>query len=63
MENDEVVINLATAIQCGVPLARDLLRLAGGDAQLVCDASAACHGVESMKAYIIDRRIAKIEKE
>lgn len=57
----EDVRDLAEDIGCGFALARDLLRLAGGDAQIVRDASIRCSRVESMKAYIIDRRIAKIE--
>lgn len=62
MKYDErIALDLAIDIQCSVALARDLLRLAGGNAQIVRDASAACQGVESMKAYIIDQRVAKIE--
>lgn len=52
---------LAQDIGCSEPLARDLLRLAGGDSQLVAEASRECKGVESMKAYIIDRRFRKFE--
>lgn len=59
--NERIALDLAADIQCGVALARDLLRLAGGNAQIVRDASAECQGVESMKAYIIDRRVARIE--
>lgn len=62
MVDDERVIDLAADIRCGVPLARDLLTLAGGDADIVRDASDLCHGVDSMKAYIIDRRIARVEE-
>lgn len=57
----DYVRDLAEDIGCGFALARDLLRLAGDDAQIVRDASQCCSKVESMKAYIIDRRIAKIE--
>lgn len=53
------VRELAEDIHCGVPLARDLLTLAGGDAHIVRDASAFCHGVDTMKAYIIDKRFKK----
>jgi hypothetical protein len=40
-------------------LARDLLTLAGDDAQLGRDASFMCDKAESMKAYIIDKRFRK----
>lgn len=59
--DDDLIIKLAADIQCGVPLALDLLKLAGGDAQLVRKASAACHNVEGLKAYIIDARFNKLE--
>ena len=55
------VNDLAADIHCGANLARDLLVLAGGNAQLVREASDACHGVDSLKAYIIDRRFKKVE--
>lgn len=58
---DRRVLDLARDIRCGPSLARDLLTLAGGDASLVREASAECRGVESMKAYIIDRRFQKSE--
>lgn len=57
--DDKRVRQLAEDIHCGVPLAHDLLKLAGDDAQMVRDASAKCHGVDAMKAYIIDRRFKK----
>lgn len=53
------VSDLAADIHCGPGLARDLLTLAGGDAQLVRDASFMCDKAESMKAYIIDHRFKK----
>lgn len=53
------VSDLAADIHCGTGLARDLLTLAGGDAQLVRDASFMCDKAESMKAYIIDHRFKK----
>ena len=57
------IIDLAIDCRCGVKLARDLLRLAGDDFDLVREASQACpNGVESVKAYIIDRRISRIER-
>lgn len=59
---DDKVIILANEIRCGPSLARDLLLLAGGDANIVRKASETCHGIESLKAYIIDARISKIEK-
>lgn len=53
---------LAKEIGCGVQLAHDLLALSGGDADIVRDASANSIGVESMKVFIIDKRIRKVEK-
>lgn len=53
------VNDLAADIHCGPSLARDLLTLAGGDAQLVRDASFMCDKAESMKAFIIDKRFRK----
>lgn len=61
-DDEDRVVGLASDIQCGVALARDLLTLAGGDTQLVRQASASCRGVESMKAYIIDHRFDKLER-
>lgn len=55
------VNDLAADIRCGVSLAEDLLTLAGGDAQIVRDASLMCRKAESMKAFIIDRRFKKNE--
>ena len=62
MDKDDIR-DLAEDIGCGFALARDLLRLAGGDMQIVRDASQHCSKVESMKAYIIDKRIAHIEDD
>lgn len=53
------VNDLAADIHCGTGLARDFLTLAGGDAQLVRDASFMCNNAESVKAYIIDSRFKK----
>lgn len=53
---------LAEDLHCGVPLVRDLLVLAGDDASLVREASDRCAGIESVKAYIINRRFDKLEK-
>lgn len=62
MEHDDrKVRDLAADIHCGTPLASDLLMLAGGDANLVREASNVCRGVDSLKAYIIDKRISKVE--
>lgn len=44
-------------------LTRDLLTLAGWDENLVIEASQAnLSGVESLKAYIIDKRFSKLEE-
>lgn len=53
------VNDLAADIQCGPRLAEELLTLAGGDAQLVRDASELEAGINAVKAYIIDRRFKK----
>ena len=53
------VNDLAADIQCGPRLAEELLTLAGGDGQLVRDASMLNNGINSVKAYIIDRRFKK----
>lgn len=51
-----------TKIGCGMSLTRDLLTLAGWDENLVIEASQAnLSGVESLKAYIIDKRFSKLE--
>lgn len=55
------VNDLAIDIQCGPRLADELLTLAGGDANLVRDASMMCQGINAVKAYIIDRRFKKVE--
>lgn len=55
------VSDLARDIHCGIGLARDLLTLAGGDTDLVKEASLMCNKAESMKAYIIDGRFKKVE--
>lgn len=53
------VNDLAVDIQTGPRLADELLTLAGGDAQLVRDASDRQQGINAVKAYIIDRRFKK----
>lgn len=55
----QVANDLAAEIHCGPSLAADLLTLAGGDKDMVRDASMCCDKVESMKAFIIDRRFRK----
>ena len=55
----KLVEDLAADIHCGPSLARDLLTMAGGDANIVRDASLVCDKAESMTAYIIDRRFRK----
>ena len=56
---DERIRTLAEDLHCGMPLVRDLLALAGNDVELVRKASDSCHGIESVKAYIIDARFQK----
>lgn len=53
------VNDLAAEIHCGPGLAHDLLTLAGGDADIVREASMMCSKADSMKAYIIDKRFNK----
>ena len=53
---------LAEEMGCGVTFAHDLVILAGGDLDLVREASRTCDGANQMKAYIIDRRFRKIEE-
>lgn len=53
---------LAEEMRCGVAFAHDLVILAGGDLDLVREASRTCDGANQMKAYIIDRRFRKIEE-
>ena len=59
---DEELYALATELHCGIPLARDLMTWAGRNADLVREASSKCNSAESMKAYIIDKRVARIEE-
>jgi hypothetical protein len=59
--DDERIAELAADLGCGSPLVTDLLRLAGGDVSLVREASRNCSRIESVKAYIIDKRIARVE--
>ena len=57
------VMSLARDIGCGDKLTLDLMRYAGGDADLVREASMMCSGVDSLKSYIIDHRISRIERK
>jgi len=53
---------LLDELGCGIVFAHDLVILAGGDLDLVREASRTCDGANQMKAYIIDRRFRKIEE-
>ena len=57
----EKVVQVSRDIGCSISLARDLLVLAGGNEELVREASMATDRVESAKAYIIDARFRKSE--
>lgn len=62
MKRVAAVRRTQTKIGCGMSLTRDLLTLAGWDENLVIEASQAnLSGVESLKAYIIDKRFNKLE--
>lgn len=60
MRDEERIADLAADIQCGTRLAYDLLLLAGGDESLVREASSACQGIASVKAYIVSKRLKGI---
>ena len=60
--DDEKVRLLAEDLHISGALARDLLTLAGGNVSLVHDASEECTGIQSVKAYIIDKRVARLEE-
>ena len=60
MVNHKDMKELSDRIGCGYPLARDLLILAGGDKDIVIDASTT-EGIETVKAKIIDKRFNNIE--
>lgn len=53
---------LLDELKCGHEFLHDLLILAGGDVELVREASRMCKGANSMKAHIINRRFRKIEE-
>jgi hypothetical protein len=62
MVNHKDMKELSDRISCGYPLARDLLILAGGDKDIVIDASeSTTEGIETVKAKIIDKRFENIE--
>lgn len=61
--SDARIRMLANDIGCGIRLAEDLLMLSGGDEALVREASCRNGGIGSVKAYIIDKRMSKIERE
>ena len=62
MVNHKDMKELSDRIGCGYPLARDLLILAGGDKDIVIDASeSTTEGIETVKAKIIDKRFNNIE--
>ena len=47
---------------CGSRLAKELLTLAGGDVELVINASEVSDGLDQCKTYIINKRFEKLEK-
>jgi len=53
---------LSEDIGCGVCLARDLLLLADGDVHLVHKASKSGDNVESVKTYILNERLTRLER-
>lgn len=56
-------IEIADAIGCGLRLARELLRLAGGDVDRVITCSRKAGGLDQCKVLIIDDRLSVIEDE
>ena len=60
---DEEIANLAADLHCGTKFIRDILVWAGGNEALVREASENCDSAERMKAFIIDRRVAKLESK
>ena len=57
----EDVKSISQELGCGPRFAFDLLTLAGGDKNLVFEASSKCSGANEMKVFIIDHRFKKIE--
>lgn len=59
----DLIKKVSHEIGCGLSLTKDLLVLAGGDADIVINASkSTCNGVESLKAIIIDARFKEVER-
>ena len=54
---------LSEDIGCGIPLAYDLLLMAGGNEELVREASARCVGLGSVKTYIFCKRLDELVEE
>lgn len=55
---------LSDELGCTLALAHDLLVLAGGDEDLVREASKTVNsGVDSLKNYIINKRFEKLERK
>lgn len=60
----EMKINeVADQLDISKHLARELLILAGGDEEIVVDASLASRGLDQCKARILDMRLCTIEQE
>lgn len=59
--NDEYYI--ASKLSITIPLARDLLLLAGGDVKLVLTASSEGDSLHAVKAYIINERLKRLEEK
>lgn len=55
--------DLVHSLNMSPGLARDLLKLAGGDEQIVYEASDCCVHLDSMKCHIIDARMRKLERK
>lgn len=59
-----LIKKVSAEIGCGLSLTRDLLMLAGGDADLVINTSHECYGgITSVKSAIIDKRLSRIESK
>lgn len=60
MTDQDKIKKISMNTQCGLTLSRDLFTLAGGDAELVIRASRIAHGINHLKALIIDHRIKEV---
>lgn len=60
MTEQDKIKKISINTQCGLTLSRDLLILAGGNADLVIHASRIAHGINHLKALIIDARFKEI---